>query len=64
VTRVHKTSLKSYFLLLEYNKLLESETRPIYNDTKIIILSHSYRFIGGGIVVFMKLVSGEDESKV
>jgi len=41
VTRLHKTSLKPQFGLLEYDALFERETHHLYNDTKIIILSQS-----------------------
>jgi len=41
VTHLHNTRLKMHFLLLEYDAPFERETHPLYNDTKIIILSQT-----------------------
>ena len=41
VTHLHKTNLKSRVLLLEYDAPFDSETHPLYNDTKTIILLQS-----------------------
>ena len=40
-SNLYKTSLKSNFWLLKYTRPFSTETHPLYNDTKIIIVSQS-----------------------
>ena len=41
VTHLLKTSRKSHFWLFKYDVPFESESNPLYNDTKIILLSQT-----------------------
>ena len=63
VIHLHKTSLKSLFWLLKYYAQLQRETHPLYNNTKIIILSQS-NWMNGELLACVELVCEKNASKV